>query len=155
MTTWKLQFLSRENGKMLNDDTFPGKETCYFPANIYVFKVNNGNTRKRCEISSQLTMKTPEQHQWHCSGFFIVNFKHISHRFLEFTLLTLHKYMLTCYSLRKRYFNLANIILNRSNNSVFLRLKNYGNRQPFDLICASGIWMKSETLRHQASSSKF
>ena len=45
--------------------------------------------------------------------------------------------------------------LNRSNNSIFLRLKIYWNRQVFDLIHASGIWMKSEKLHHQASSSKF
>ena len=30
------------------------------PANIYLFKVNNRNTRKRCEMSSKLTTKTPE-----------------------------------------------------------------------------------------------
>ena len=30
-------------------------------ANIYLFKVNNRNTRKRCEICSKLTIKTPEQ----------------------------------------------------------------------------------------------
>ena len=30
------------------------------PANIYLFKVNNRNTRKRCEICSTLTIKTPE-----------------------------------------------------------------------------------------------
>ena len=47
------------------------------------------------------------------------------------------------------------IILNRSNNSVFPYLKIYWNRQVFDLIRASGIWMKPETLRHQASFSKF
>ena len=29
------------------------------PANIYLFKVNNKNTRKRCEIYSKLTIKTP------------------------------------------------------------------------------------------------
>ena len=28
--------------------------------NIYLFKVNNRNTRKRCEISSKLTLKTPK-----------------------------------------------------------------------------------------------
>ena len=43
---------------------------------------------------------------------------------------------------------------NRSNNSVFLYLKIYWNRQVFDLIRASGIWMKLEMLRHQAPSSK-
>ena len=47
------------------------------------------------------------------------------------------------------------IILNRSNNSVLLYWKIYWNRQVFDLIRASGISMKPETLRHQASSSKF
>ena len=44
------------------------------------------------------------------------------------------------------------IILNRSNNSVFLYLKIYWNWQVFDLICISGIWMKPETLCHQVSS---
>ena len=47
------------------------------------------------------------------------------------------------------------IILNRDNNSVLLCLKVHWNRQAFYLIHASGIWMKFETLRHQASSSKF
>ena len=32
----------------------------YIPADIYLFKVNNGNTRKVCEICSKLTIKTPE-----------------------------------------------------------------------------------------------
>ena len=31
------------------------------PANIYLFKVKNRNTRKRCEISSKLTVKRPER----------------------------------------------------------------------------------------------
>ena len=31
------------------------------PANIYLFKVNNENTRKRCEIYSKLTIKTPKK----------------------------------------------------------------------------------------------
>ena len=31
------------------------------PANIYLFKVSNRNTRKKCEICSKLTIKTPEQ----------------------------------------------------------------------------------------------
>ena len=33
----------------------------YYPANIHLFKVNNINTRKRCEICSKLTIKTPER----------------------------------------------------------------------------------------------
>ena len=31
------------------------------PASNYMFKVNNRNTRTRCEICSKLTIKTPER----------------------------------------------------------------------------------------------
>ena len=34
-----------------------------FPANIYLFKINNRNPRKLYEICSQLTIKTSERHQ--------------------------------------------------------------------------------------------
>ena len=54
------------------------KRLCSFSANIYLFKVNNRNTRKRCEIYSNLTIKTPDL------VFFIVNFAHILHLFLVF-----------------------------------------------------------------------
>ena len=30
-----------------------------YPASIYLFKFNNRNVRKRCEIRSKLTIKTP------------------------------------------------------------------------------------------------
>ena len=30
-----------------------------YPANIYLFKVKNRNTRKMCELCSKLTIKTP------------------------------------------------------------------------------------------------
>ena len=62
-----------------------------FLANIYFFKLNNRNTRKRCEICSKLTIKTPERGQRRCSGVFIVNFEHILHLFLMFPLLALNK----------------------------------------------------------------
>ena len=42
-------------------------------------KVNNRNTRTRCEICSKLTIKIPERHHWCRSGIFIVHFEHISH----------------------------------------------------------------------------
>ena len=42
------------------------------PAKIYLLKV-----RKRCEIRSKLTIRTPEHH----SCVFIVNFERISHPF--------------------------------------------------------------------------
>ena len=43
--------------------------------NIFLFIVNNRNTRKRCEICSKLTIKTPQRR----STVFIVNFEHISY----------------------------------------------------------------------------
>ena len=48
-----------------------------FPANIYLFKVNNRSTRKRCEICLKLTIKTPVRRQRRRSGVFTVNFGHI------------------------------------------------------------------------------
>ena len=54
-----------------------------------MFKVNNKNTRTRCETCSKLTIKTPGQRQWPSSGVFIVNFEHILHHVLVFLLLTL------------------------------------------------------------------
>ena len=64
------------------------------PANIFLFKVNNRNTRKRCKIFSKLTIKTPERRRWRRSGVFTVNFENISHLFLVFLLLILNKQML-------------------------------------------------------------
>ena len=51
---------------------------------LYLFKVNNRNTRKRCEICSKLTIKTPERRQCRHFGNFIANFEHVSHLFLVF-----------------------------------------------------------------------
>ena len=51
------------------------------PAGNYMLKVNNRNTRTRCEICSKLNNK----------GIFIVNFEHISHLVLVFLLLTLSR----------------------------------------------------------------
>ena len=60
------------------------------PTGNYMLKVSNRNTRTRCEICSEL-IKTPERQQWHRSGGFVVNSKHISHLVLVFLLLTLSK----------------------------------------------------------------
>ena len=42
---------------------FPFHDSLY-PANIYLFKVNNRNSRKRREICSKLSITTPERR--HC-----------------------------------------------------------------------------------------
>ena len=47
-----------------------------------MFKVNNRNTRKLCEICSKLTIKITKR-------YFIVNFEQISHLLLVFLLLNL------------------------------------------------------------------
>ena len=60
-----------------------------FPAGIYLLKVNNRNTKTRCEICSKLTIKTPERSHWRRSSVFIANFEHISHLALVLLLLTL------------------------------------------------------------------
>ena len=47
-----------------------------FLAGIYLFKVNNGNTKTFCEICSKLTIETLERCLGRPSSVFIVNFKH-------------------------------------------------------------------------------
>ena len=49
----------------------------YFSAKIYLLKVSNSNTRKKCQVCSKLTIKTPERRHGRRSGAFIVNFEHI------------------------------------------------------------------------------
>ena len=58
-------------------------------AGIYLFKVNNRNTRIMFEICSKLTIKILERLRR--SGVFIVNLEQISHIILFFLLLTLNK----------------------------------------------------------------
>ena len=60
-------------------------------AGINLFKVNNGNTRRMCNLSSKITIKTSAQGHWRRSDLFIINFKQIAHIFLVFLLLTLNK----------------------------------------------------------------
>ena len=66
----------------------------HIAVNIYLFKVDNRNTRKRYEICSNLIKKPPEWRHRRRSGVFIVNFEHILHFFLVFLLLTLNKWIL-------------------------------------------------------------
>ena len=61
-----------------------------YPDGINQLKVNDRNTRTRCEICSNLAIKTPELCHLRRSGVFIVNFEHVSHLVLLFLLLTLN-----------------------------------------------------------------
>ena len=63
---------------ILGNDIYTGRNSS---KNIYLFIVNNCNTRKGCEICSKLTIKSPERR----STVFIVNFEHISYLFTPFS----------------------------------------------------------------------
>ena len=60
-------------------------------ANIYLFKINNGNTRKSWEVCSNLTSKAPDRRHGRHSGDFIVNFEVTLQIFVLFLLLTLNR----------------------------------------------------------------
>ena len=67
------------------------KRTITFLTNICLLQVNSRITRKRCEICSKLTIKTPElRHRCRSDSFFVISV-HILHLFLGFLLLTLSK----------------------------------------------------------------
>ena len=90
-------------------------------AGNYMFKVNNKNSRTRCKICSKLTIKTPEQRHWFCSGVFIVNFEQIPHLVLLFLLLTLSRKMSAGMTLEP--IQCANIRIQSFIWSVFSRIQ--------------------------------
>ena len=101
--TWSWLWNFLKEGEMLHFLlTFIGEILCaenqgvfwMKPSKTYLFKFNNRSTRKRCEICSKLTIKTPERCHGRSSGVFIANFEHISPLFLIFLLFTLNKCML-------------------------------------------------------------
>ena len=49
------------------------------PANIFLLKDNNRNTRKKFKVRSTLARKTPKRGQWRRSYVFNVNFEQVSH----------------------------------------------------------------------------
>ena len=55
-----------------------------------MFKVSNRISRKRYEICSKLTMKTPEQHRLR-SSVIIITFEYIAHLSLVFLFLSLER----------------------------------------------------------------
>ena len=71
-------------------DFFAIHSKLVYPAGIYLVKVNNRNTRTRCDVCSKLTIKTLERRHWRRSSVFIANFEHVSRLVLVFLLLTLN-----------------------------------------------------------------
>ena len=47
------------------------------PFSMGLLKVSNRNTRTRCGICSNITIKRPERRHWRRSDVFIVNFEHV------------------------------------------------------------------------------
>ena len=82
---------------------------------IYLFKVNDRNTIRRCEICSKLTIKILDWHQWHRSGVFIVDFEHISHVF-HFFIVSIVNFKQVNVSWESREESLAIFRTNNSNN---------------------------------------
>ena len=66
-------------------------EIAVIPAGNYMYEFNTRNTRTRCEICSELTIKSPERRHWRHSVVYFVNYEHISHLVLVFLLLTLSR----------------------------------------------------------------
>ena len=57
-----------------------------YPTDIYLFKVNNSNTRTMSEICWKLTIEIPERRHWSRCYSFISNFEQISYIALVFLL---------------------------------------------------------------------
>ena len=76
----------RFHNQLLFPKFFP--KTC--PAGLYLFKINNGNTRPMCEIRSKLTVTKPKRRCYR-SGVFILNFEQIPHIVMVFQFLALNR----------------------------------------------------------------
>ena len=110
------------------------------PANIYLFKVNNKNTRKRF-ICSKLTIKTAKWRQWRRSGVFIANFERISHLFLMFICWVWAEYLLGLHChIFFSFFTMKSYYINPSKVNFFFVYRN----QSIDLLCKSIMWFLFE-----------
>ena len=61
-----------------------------YPAGNYMFKVNNRNSRTRCELCSKLTIKIPERRHDVVLVSLLITLKHISHLVLVLILNIVH-----------------------------------------------------------------
>ena len=110
------------------------RKGCSHSAGISLLKVNSRNTRTRYEICSKLTIKKPERCQWRCSGFFIVNFEHISHLVALFLLFVNFENAIASWPLYSRDTKIG--CISKMNNRVndflhrwcnFRKAKSYSN----------------------------
>ena len=106
-----------------------------------MFRVNNRNARKRCEICSELTIKTPEWRR-RLAGDYIINFEHISHLFLMFLLLTFSKKMLAGFVLTTNIFRTQSNIRDR----VFAKVNNFFAKSSFLVIWVGSEYASCQTV---------
>ena len=129
---WKVCFFLRGFSSLQSKAIF-----CYFLSqpNIYLFKVNNRNTRARCKICLKLTIKTQENVidcsvmsscQMTSSGCFFcwfVSFEHISPLVLVFLLLSLNRSLPVGWCYEEPYFSVGfQIVASGLYNSVFVSM---------------------------------
>ena len=100
------------------------------PAGMYLFKVNNRNTRTICDICSKLTIKTLEWRRRR-SGVFIVNFEQILDIIKVFLSMALIYFMPPGnYCQFSSIFEIANVAdLGQSWWSVSTTINNFENKQ--------------------------
>ena len=60
---WSSNIREAEKSSEKSQQKLVRKNSSPFLAGIYMFKVNNRNTIKKCEICSKLTLKIPEKRQ--------------------------------------------------------------------------------------------
>ena len=65
MVLWGSDVTETKSTKISQSRSSPNQ----IPAGNYMFKVSNRDTRKRCEIYSELTIKTPEWRHWQTHKF--------------------------------------------------------------------------------------
>ena len=92
--------------------------------NIYLFKVNNRVPRKKCEIYSKLTIKTPERRQRHRSGVFIAYFRHISHHFLSTVSFVDFEQVSVCWDIGPHIFHATDLLFFTSSGEIKFKYVN-------------------------------
>ena len=84
------RFFSKISRKAPMSDSLMSYADSIYPAGNYMFKVNNRNSRTRCELCSKLTIKIPERRHDVVLVSLLITLKHISHLVLVFILNIVH-----------------------------------------------------------------
>ena len=118
------------------------------PTNILLLKVNNKNTRKRCEICLELTLKTPEARFWNRSSSFIVDFEQVKSCWeMSFTLTGLLRRVRLSGAMPTARFGIFSVLATYQSRKVKFREEFVLKSDPFDVIrFCNWLCAKSEQL---------